>query len=81
MKIEIFWSKAQRAELIGSGHILLRDLIAADHRMTEGSKTAVISNICHIQSVKDKSVRIGTVGYKLRMRKSLSEAMRWYREK
>ena len=81
IKLEIFLSKAQRAEPIGTAFIYLRDLVEVESRPANTSKQQVIHSFAQVCSVKDNRVRIGAIKYKIRMRKSLKEALRWYNEK
>ena len=47
----------------------------------DSAKQPVINMILYIVSIKDPQVRIGQFKYKMRMRKPMNEALRWYREK
>ncbi len=83
MKVEVFLAKAQRAEPIGFANILLRDLLESNTTsiQTDSNRQPVIKQITNIISIKDNWVRIGSFSYKIRMRKPMNEALRWYKEK
>ena len=83
IKVEVFLAKAQRAEPIGFANILLRDLLESNTTsiQTDSNRQPVIKQITNIISIKDNRVRIGSFSYKIRMRKPMNEALRWYKEK
>ena len=81
VKLEIFITKAAKAEPLGFVTIPLNDLIISDSKLTSGSKSAVVHNTGYIVSAKDPSRKLGMIRFKLRMRKTLAEALKWYKEK
>jgi hypothetical protein len=81
VKLEIFINKAQRVQKIGFGNVALRELIERDYDTMEGMKAPVINGLINIMSSANPSLRIGSIKYKMRMRRSLNEALKWYREK
>ena len=81
IKVEVFLSKAQKVKKIGFANITLREIVERDYDTMDGMKTPVISGIINISSSADPSLRIGVIKYKMRMRKTLNEALKWFREK
>jgi len=81
LKLEVFVNKAQKVKKIGFANIILRELIEKDYDTMEGMKSPIITGIINIMSSANPSLRIGSIKYKMRMRKSLNEALRWFREK
>lgn len=75
-------SKAQQAEHIGTCKVLLRDLIDQEEvTAAAGYRTKSISSMVNIQSVRDDNLVVGVLKFKMKMRKSISEALKWFREK
>lgn len=81
IKLELFLNKSQKVKKIGFANVALRELIERDYDTIEGMKSPIITGVININSSADPSLRIGVIKYKMRMRKSLNEALRWYREK
>ena len=81
VKLELFLNKAQRVKKIGFANIVLRELIERDYDTADGMKSPIITGIINIMSSANPALRIGSIKYKMRMRKSLNEALRWFREK
>jgi hypothetical protein len=81
VKLELFINKSQKVRKIGFANIALRELIERDYDTLDGMKTPIITGIININSSANPSLRIGSIKYKMRMRKSLNEALRWFREK
>ena len=81
VKLELFLNKSQRVKKIGFANIVLRELIERDYDTPDGMKSPVITGIINIMSSANPALRIGSIKYKMRMRKSLNEALRWFREK
>ena len=82
VKLDVFVSKAQAAEHIGTCKILLRDLIDQEEvTAAAGYRTKSISSMVNIQSLRDENLVIGVLRFKMKMRKSISEALKWFREK
>ena len=81
VKLELFLNKSQRVKKIGFANIVLRELIERDYDTPDGMKSPVITGIININSSANPALRIGSLKYKMRMRKSLNEALRWFREK
>lgn len=74
-------TKASKAEPLGHVLIPLNDILLADSKLTPGSKSSVINSSGYVVSEKDPSRKIGMIWFKLWMRKTLSEALKWYKEK
>jgi hypothetical protein len=49
--------------------------------MDASNRTPVIEKTLRIMGIKDDSVVVGTIKLKMRMRKPLSQAVRYFREK
>lgn len=81
VKLELFLNKSQKVKKIGFANITLRELIERDYDTLEGMKSPIITGIININSSANPALRIGSIKYKMRMRKSLNEALRWFREK
>jgi len=81
IKLELFLNKSQRVKKIGFANIVLRELIERDYDTADGMKSPIITGIINIMSSANPALRIGSIKYKMRMRKSLNEALRWFREK
>lgn len=81
IKLELFLNKSQKAKKIGFANVALRELIERDYDTMEGMKSPIITGLININSSANPSLRIGMIKYKMRMRKSLNEALRWFREK
>lgn len=77
----MFITKASKAEPLGHILVPLNDILIADSKLTSGSKSAVIHNTAYVISEKDATRKLGAIRYKLRMRKTLAEALKWYKEK
>jgi hypothetical protein len=80
IRVEIFLLKAQKAEAIAFAEITLLELLETDDKLTDGSKSIVHHNKVSVFSSKDTTKRLGQIKYKLRMRKSLKAALKWYKE-
>ena len=81
IKLELFINKSQKVKKIGFANIALRELIERDYDTAHGMKSPIINGIININSSANPSLRIGSINYKMRMRKSLNEALRWFKEK
>ena len=81
VKLELFLNKSQKVKKIGFANVTLREIIERDYDTIEGTRTPIITGIININSSANPSLRIGSIKYKMRMRKSLNEALRWYKEK
>lgn len=71
-----FYSIRDKVQLIfGEGKISLKELLT-----NENSFSNEINSVCQIYHNKNKELKIGTIFYKMRMRKPIKEALRWYHE-
>jgi hypothetical protein len=58
----------------------LRELIEQENGGS-GIKSGTINSVVHIYSLRSKDISVGLIKYKCRMRKPISEALRWFRER
>lgn len=65
IKLEVFITKATKAEPLGFILIPLNDLIISESKLSKGSKSAVIHNVSYIMSAKDPSKKLGQLRYKI----------------
>lgn len=81
IKLEVFVTKSTKAEPLGFIYVPLNDLIISESKLTSGSKSSIIHNVAYVVSAKDPSKKIGQLRYKIWMRKTLAEALWWFKEK
>lgn len=66
---------------IGRSEILLKDLIEREI-ITSNSKTPLIQQWTKVYAIGQENAQpIGTIKYKMRLRKPIHESMRFFREK
>jgi Ca2+-binding EF-hand superfamily protein len=57
----------------------------SDHKLanlhTGGMLTRVVNNVCTVYYARDASIMIGSIHYKMRMRKPILELIKWHKEK
>lgn len=74
MTVEFFMTRAQNAIKIGTAKVVLSKLLERDN-------TFQAQEIIHESGGATDGYSIGKVFFKMRMRKSIEEAMRWYQQK
>lgn len=74
MTLEFFVTRAQNAVKVGTAKVLLGKVLERD-------STFQAQEIVYDPSGGDMGFVIGKVIYKMRMRKSMDEALRWYQQK
>jgi hypothetical protein len=79
LKLEVYLSKAENAEIIGVANILLRELLQLNHR--DASKSKVVSSITDIVSTAKEDVTIGSIKFKMRLRLNANQAIKFFLEK
>ena len=82
MKLDFYISKNNSAIHLGTAHVYLREIIDRE-AIDTGFKTSVIQKTVRIMPAgKGNSDQpIGSLRFKMRIRKPISEAIRFYREK
>ena len=88
MRLDVFVSENNKAIMLGSCDVLLSELVFTERMVADSlaHKTAVIERFVNIlpapgfiDSLSDKQ-SLGQLRIKMRMRKPISEAMRFHRE-
>lgn len=79
LKLELYLSKGTKPELIGVAHILLKELLDIDRVNSEKKK--VISSMVDVMSSANTDVSIGRLKYKLRLRNTFTQAIKFYNER
>ena len=74
--VDIYSLRDNVQTIFGKGKIRLKELIEVEN--SPESTRRVINSICSIYYVKDPNLKIASIHYKMRMRKPLSEALKWY---
>lgn len=74
--IEIHYVKDNVNFILGWGFIPLKQLLDV-----EGTNNRVINNVCPIYYKNDTNLLIGNVHYKMRMRQSIQESIKWAQDK
>jgi hypothetical protein len=77
--MDVYISKNNAAVHLGKCEIMLRELIEREAAHVE-SKTPLIQNWVKVFAGTDQRP-IGTIKYKMRLRKPIQESMRYFREK
>ena len=77
--VEVYQLRDDVQMILGKGAISLKELM--DIENSPESTSRVISSQVDIFYDKDDKLKIATLYYKMRMRKPLSEAIKWYHEK
>ena len=74
--IDIYSLRDNVQSIFGKGKIKLKELIEVENSPEYSSR--VINSICSLYYVKDPNLKIASIHYKMRMRKPLKEALKWY---
>jgi len=74
MKLDLYLSRGASAELIGTGSIVLQDLLKENLKGT-------VKSVIHIMSSTQPNVQIAVLNYRMRLRNSILQAIKWFREK
>lgn len=81
MTIEINYLKNNVSYLLGYGHINLKQLLEVENDIETNNNSRVINSVCPIFFKNDSSLLIGNVHYKMRMRNSIKDTLKWLYEK
>jgi hypothetical protein len=86
MKLDIYISKNNAAVHLGYAEIFLKDLIERETAVQDASfKTPIIQKTVRILSAKNvqggQDTIIGSLKFKMRMRRPVGESVRYFREK
>lgn len=81
MTIEIHYLKNNVSYLLGYGHINLKQLLEVENNVETNNNSRVINNVCQIFYKSDPNLLIGNVHYKMRMRNSIKDTLKWLYEK
>jgi len=76
INIEIYSLRDNVQTIFGKGKISLKELIEIEKSPKSSSR--VINSICSLYYIKDQNLKIASIHYKMRMRKPLSETLKWY---
>ena len=76
INIEIYSLRDNVQTIFGKGKISLKELIEIEKSPQSSSR--VINSICSLYYIKDQNLKIASIHYKMRMRKPLSETLKWY---
>ena len=76
INIDIYSLRDNVQNIFGKGKISLKELIEVEN--SPQSSTRVINSICSVYYIKDPNLKIASIHYKMRMRKPLSDALKWY---
>jgi hypothetical protein len=80
LKLDIYISRNNSAVHMGHAEVILRSLI--ERESMSSAKTPLIQDFITVYGVgADGNKAIGTIQYKMRLRKPIQESMRYYREK
>lgn len=79
--IEIYYLKDNMHNLLGYGKIPLSELLDSEIGVSSNNNSRVVNSVCSIFYKKDENLLIGHVHYKMRMRQSMLESLKWFREK
>ena len=79
LKIEVHQSKLDKSEVIGTGDILLKDLVTIDS--IEKKTKRVVSSFVEIMSTANPDVVIGSIKFKMRLRNDFLQAIKIYHER
>ena len=74
--IDIYSLRDNIQTIFGKGKICLKELIEVENSPQSSSR--VINSICSLFYIKNPNLKIANIHYKMRMRKSLIEALKWY---
>ena len=76
INIDIYSLRDNVQNIFGKGKISLKELIEVEN--SPQSSTRVINSICSVYYIRDPNLKIASIHYKMRMRKPLSDALKWY---
>ena len=76
--VEVYTIRDNNKNVIGKGEVKLKELL--DIENNEESISRVISSEVPIYHAEKNNLKIATIYYKMRMRKPLSEAIKWYNQ-
>ena len=76
INIEIYSLRDNIQTIFGKGKISLKELIEIEKSPKSSSR--VINSICSLYYIKDQNLKIASIHYKMRMRKPLSDTLKWY---
>ena len=74
--LDIYSLRDNVQTIFGKGKISLKELIEVE--ISPESTKRVINSICSLYYIKDPNLKIASLHYKMRMRKPLNEALKWY---
>ena len=80
LKLDVYLSKNNAAVHLGRAEISLRELVESGGGQSSSWKTPVVQKTVRVMSVRGEQM-IGNMRFKMRMRKPVSEAIRYFREK
>ena len=76
--VEVYSLRDNDQKIIGKGEIVLKKLLDIEYSNENSIKQ--ISSEVPIFYINDENLKIATLYYKMRMRKPLTEALKWYHE-
>ena len=87
--VDIYYVQDNVQTIFGKGKIPLSQILEqenpSDHKLTNlhsgGLLTRVVNNVCTVYYARDASIMIGSIHYKMRMRKPILELIKWHKEK
>ena len=79
IKIELFYKKDNLHSLFEYGYNPLTQLLENEGMEKNGKRT--INKVCSIFYKNNSNLLIGNIHYKMRMRQSMLESLKWFREK
>ena len=74
--IDIYSLRDNVQSIFGKGKISLKELVEVEK--SSQSTTRVINSIVSLYYVSDPNLKVASIHYKMRMRKPLEEALKWY---
>ena len=74
--IDIYSLRDNVQSIFGKGKISLKELVEVEK--SAQSTTRVINSIVSLYYVSDPNLKVASIHYKMRMRKPLEEALKWY---
>ena len=78
INIELYFLRDNVQSIFGKGKISLKELINIEKNIQNTSR--VINSVCSIYFYKNEQLKIASIHYKMRMRKPISEALKWYHD-
>jgi hypothetical protein len=86
--VDIYYVHDNVQTIFGKGKIPLSQILEqenpTDHKLTNlhgGMLSRVVNNVCTVYYARDASIMIGSIHYKMRMRKPILELIKWHKEK